>query len=476
MHKRVWMRTAIGVLIFLVFGCLATCARYQPLPLTQASVEQALTPPPPEALAEQAEKLHHPVLEPLPIRLDDGLSPDEAAVLAVLLNPSLRAARDQRALAGAQVLQAGLLPNPELSFTIEKPVGGDTTGTVNGFGADLGWEISSLVARSARVRAAEEERASVDLGIAWQEWQVALAAKSGVYRLSSLDGQVRLGREVRSDLEANRDTIQKLVRQGMRTSKDLAAAKAALRQADSVLIDLQKQASQQRLALARTLGLPPDSEIQLQEGGELPAHVDPPPAAEIIDGLEQRRLDLIALRHGYESQEAALRAAVLNQFPKISIGPVAGRDVENVDTFGLGISISLPFFDRNQAKIAAEQATRQKLFDEYTSRVFEARSDIDMILDRIHFLNLQISSAQAAAGDLKKLANTYREAMAGGRADIFSYYTVRKDLAETRGKIVALRGELAEALVALELAAGMYGIPEANIEFDDSAKPQGPIP
>ena len=53
-----------------------------------------------------------------PLRLDasDGFSPDELSLLAVLLNPELRGERDRRELASAQVLQARLLPNPQLGF------------------------------------------------------------------------------------------------------------------------------------------------------------------------------------------------------------------------------------------------------------------------------------------------------------------------------------------------------------------------
>src|SRR5439155_4816106 len=88
------------------------------------------------------------------------------------------------------------------------------------------------------------------------------------------------------------------------------------------------------------------------------------------------RLDLIALRMGYESQEAKLRGAVLSQFPKIGIGINSARDTTNVITAGLGVTLDVPLFDRAQGKIAIEKATRQQLFDEYVARSFEARSDV----------------------------------------------------------------------------------------------------
>ena len=94
-----------------------------------------------------AAEIRHPILQPVRLAPEERLSPDAAGVLAVLLNPSLQAVRDQRALADAQVLQAGLLPDPELSYDLERPVGGDTAGTVNGFGLGLSWDAASPSSR-----------------------------------------------------------------------------------------------------------------------------------------------------------------------------------------------------------------------------------------------------------------------------------------------------------------------------------------
>jgi|GEM_PF-5916531 len=45
------------------------------------------------------------------MNIDDGLSPDEAAILAVLANPGLKAVRNGNMVAHAQLIQAKLLPN-----------------------------------------------------------------------------------------------------------------------------------------------------------------------------------------------------------------------------------------------------------------------------------------------------------------------------------------------------------------------------
>jgi len=455
-------KAQIRALASLVAGMLSGCQAYHPVPLDGAAIERALRPPEAGSLRVRAAEIQHPILRPVRLDPSRGLSPNEAAVLAVLLNPSLRASRDQRALADAQVLQAGLLPNPELGYRLDVPTGGDTTGTVNAFGMALSWDATSLITKAATSDKAQAHRGSVEMDVAWQEWQTAQAAKSAVYQLVSLERQAALARQV--EQQASRDVVlvRKAVERGAKTSKDLAAAQANSKKAQLAAIQLDKQVEQQRLQLNRLLGLPATRKIGLEPGIRLPSRFEPAGAAVLLAGLEQRRLDLVALRRGYESQEAAVRAAIARQFPRISIGPTVGREVENVDTTGLGLSIELPIFNRNQGAIAVQRATRRQLFDEYVSRVFQARSDVEMILARIPYLNKQIAAAAAAEPVLEKRTDEYRRALTEGRVDALTYYQAWNDSTANRMEVSRLEGQLAHAVVALEFATGMYEIPDAQ--------------
>jgi hypothetical protein len=93
---------------FLVFFIpLSRCASCHPLPLSNASVQQRLRKPAAKALQIAAAQLHHPLLAPVPLNLRSGIGPDQAAILAVILNPKLRADRDRRGLAAAQITERG---------------------------------------------------------------------------------------------------------------------------------------------------------------------------------------------------------------------------------------------------------------------------------------------------------------------------------------------------------------------------------
>jgi outer membrane protein TolC len=444
------------------------CANISRMPLDTASVNTALSPMSIQTIRVQAQNIKHPIIKPLKFDERDGLSPDEAAVLAVLANPSLRAVRDQRGIAKAQLLSAGILPNPQLSAEIDIPVG-NTEGTFMGYNVGIGWDITALISRQAKIDTATAELASVDLDIAWQEWQIAQTARIAVFRQVALEQELVIARRISGRLDENLVIIKKAFEQQQKTAIDLAAAQAASDEARTTVLELTRDLQKEKFTLARSLGLPADANISLQNDTVLLSHLTLPPQAELIDNLEQRRLDLLALKRGYGSQEAAIRAAVLSSFPKISLGVNQARDTSNIKTIGPNISIDLPIFDRNQGPIAIEQATRQKLFDEYINRIFEARADIAGILADIDAIIKQIALAEDSLPSLNRLAEAYKTAYESGSADVLSYYAAQNDAAKKAIEVLKLKQELMEMHIGLEIAAGQY-IPQP-IQQSERAEP-----
>jgi outer membrane protein TolC len=303
------------------------------------------------------------------------------------------------------------------------------------------------------MRAAASEAASVDLDIAWKEWQTAQAAKLAAYDVLALEGQLAAAREADSHLAENLAAVRRAVERHQKTLTDLAAAESAYRDAHTATLNLERDLTRQRLALRRAIGLPPEAKIELRAGSALPFRLDPP-GGEAFEDLEVRRLDLVALKKGYESQDENLRAAILGQFPKISLGPILARDTSDVRTAGVGASIDLPVFDRNQGAIAVEQATRQKLFDEYAARLFAARADIATALEDIQSTNRLVAEAQAGVASLEELVRTSAAALSRGNVDVLSYYAARTSLDQKQIELLKLRQQLVENWIALEIAGG----------------------
>lgn len=469
------MRAVSVVVSVLMVLSAAGCERYHRMPLDGAAVASGLSPPSMRELSIRAQEIQHPLLKPVEIDPNRGISPEGAAIIAVLVNPKLRAERDKKGVSEAQLLKARILPNPQLSGNFEIPFSWPTSGQsspssgkdrrgsqsqsasasspapVNPFGFDLSYDIRSLITRGADVEAARAHSAAVALDVAWQEWQVAEAAKLHAYRQLFLEDQLKLVRKQEQDLRENFEVVQQAVSRHELTLIDSTAARDSLAKAHELVLATEQSLEDERRALNLSLGFPPELRMRLDSDIALPAI---PPVQALLEGMEERRLDLLALKLGYSSQEARLRSAILAQFPKITMGANQARDNTDVYTAGFSLTMELPLFDRNQGQIAIERATRQQLFDEYLVRLFEAQSAISTACANLEALDQRIRAAEQALQNQSTMVDTYQRALQEGSADVLSYYRVRNELVVARAARIGLQLQWINQLIALEIASG----------------------
>jgi outer membrane protein TolC len=436
-----WLPTLFGIAFF-----------FAPAPKSPAQA----VPSSEKVFRVPASRFQNRSAESLSVDLRRGIGPDDAAAIALYSNPALRAIRDRRGLAAAQLIQAGILPNPVVSYARDFVSGGNTAGAVTAYNLTAAWEFSALVPFLPKQTAARKNFRAVDLDIAWQEWQIAMNARAAVYRVLSLGAQVARAREATDGLQQSTDAVRKATETHEKTVLDLAAVESASQDSRGTMLALEQEFEKQHLGLNRILGVEPETNVTLREGLTLPTRLASPGERGLFDGLESHRLDLFGLQRGLESQDATVRAAVLAQFPKMSAGFVKASDTTNVHTTGFIVAIDVPIFDRNQGVVAAERATRQRLRDEYNQRVFEARSDIAIAIADIGSLGRQIAAAEEALPLLEKLVASAQTAIEQGNADVLSYYTARSNLLQKRIQLIKLQEQLLEAHTALEIASGRY--------------------
>ena len=136
--------------LLLLFFC--GCARYEPLLLTQQVVHRELEPPPVAEIRVAADRIKHPILRPVEYDPSDGLSPDEFAVLGVLVNPGCVPSETGKSggASASGTAAAESATGVDDGFSERGPTGG----TVNANGLGVGWDITSLIGYSGRVDAA----------------------------------------------------------------------------------------------------------------------------------------------------------------------------------------------------------------------------------------------------------------------------------------------------------------------------------
>lgn len=436
------------------------CVRYSPMPLPEPNTVARRGAPDLERLKVRAAELEHPLLRPVELDLDDGLSPDEAAVLAVLANPGLLAERDAHDQVSAQLVAAGLLPNPIFSAEVDDPRGKRSEGTVRQTDLRAQLDLGSLIGRAVRVAGAKARLKAVDLGIAWEEWQTAQAARLTTARLAMLKRRLGL---VRDELLFQERTVSRLdtaIQRGDVTVQEAVIHRSALERLRGVEADLEQASASTRSRLNFLLGLPPrtviPATIPAPEADTVPSV---PAGPDLVARAMKSRLDLRALERGYEAQEASLREAVLAQFPSVSIGISRQRNETAIRFLGGFVNLELPIFNRGRAAVRLEEATRARLRHEYDLRIAQVRADIGRLVDEDAILEGWIAEARDSAGALKTLESAVRAAVAGGDADRLAWQEIRASLVDVRLRLARASQARLETRIALETAVGEPVVP-----------------
>ena len=410
-------------IIALAVGALTLggCVSYHPAPLPDAAALAAPPAPDLERLKVEAAELQHPRLQPVRVDLSDGLSPDEAAVLAVLANPDLIAVRATHGEAAAQLVAAGLLPEPTLTVEGDRPYGSNSAGTVDVINVGLEVDVAAMIQRSARAAEAAATLDSVDLGIAWQEWQVAQSARLETLRIGWLEHRIGVADAELHSEESTLGALQSAMEQGDATLSDVGVQLAAVESLRRSRGELRRSEVEARGELDRLLGLPgtatlpvvlTDGEVGAPRGFGADA---------LIGAAVNRRLDLLALRRGYDAQEAVVRAAVLAQLPSLSVGVVHQRNESALKFLGGYVTLGLPIFGHPRAVITREEATRTRLGDELEARAAAVRADIRTLLATLDELAVQVQRAEAAVQRLEPVAEAERDAAVRGDVDTSMY-------------------------------------------------------
>jgi len=388
---------------------------------------------------------------PIEVDLGDGLDPDEAAVLAVLMNYDLIAAREAHGEASAQLLIAGILPNPRLDAGLNHPYGAGSAGTTNALNLSLSMDLKPFIARSARRNAASKTIEQVDLGIAWHEWQIAQDARLLVVRLGWIRKRLKLARDELEFMQQASNATSAASRSGDATLDTLGLQQAALERVRRALNELEQTDVDTDSALRSLLGNPVLDRLEVSEPSSSAA-LD----AWVLDieSCLEGRLDLLALRRGHEAGEERLRAAVLEQFPAVSVGLAYQRSEVALNFIGGFVTVELPVFDRNQGAVKLGEASRRRLEYEYAARVANARGDLDRLLRFASLLRRQLPDVEQSVAPLAEIELREREAVVHGDIPLLSYQAVRGTLFDQRLQATVMAQALAEARIGVETTCG----------------------
>lgn len=367
----------------------------------------------------------------------------QAVEAALRSHPLLAGYRQEFQAAEGRVLQASLLPNPELSVDVEN-LWGDLPGSSR---AETTYGISQLLElgkRSPRIRKAESENEVIRRDFEIVRRNVVADVKRAFVNVLSAGKKLELSRETHRLATLLADAVSERVSGGGVSPIEETRARVALAFSSADLERTAREAATARRELAAAMGESTPSFGLL--AGELDEDLSVPPA----DNVEE----LIAAAPDVTrwNAEEKRRSAVLNAERSLSVPDVTlkggfKRIAETSESaFVIGFAVPLPLFHRNQGAIREAEAHRAKADTERRaaevllhSQVGQRRAALEATAREARILReTALSGAQSA----------YDAVSEGYRLGKFRYL----DVLDAGKALVETRLRYLDALTAMNLA------------------------
>lgn len=435
-----WMQSATQFLTFalLLGGCaglvqepLVNRSYPEPRPLGREFPGSYPAPAPEETPAQGME------IGKLPV-----ITLRQALLLALLNNPELTAFSQEVRAREAAIIQAGLLPNPELSGQLEEFGGSGERSGMNSAQStlQLGQVILLGDKRAKRVRLSAAER---DLA-GWDYEAKRLDVLTGVTKafvdVLAAQEQVSLAAELVETARGVLLSAAERVKAGKVAPLEETKASVEL---TYTVIGLEKAELGLLAAKRRLSGLWGRSDAFIASAEGTLADISPIPSLERIGRLIAQNPDVARWDKELEQRSAASALEKAKAIPDVTVSAGWQRFNDHGDNAAVvGFSIPLPLFDRNQGAVVEAKHREAKAREE--SRAAQMKT-LAALADSYQVL---ASSLAAAAGlrdkGLPAAALAFNTATEGYRAGKFGFLEVldaERTLFETRSRYIhALAG------------------------------------
>lgn len=397
-----------------------------------------------------------------------GLGLDDAIARALDREPTLRGVRAGIAVARGLRQQAGLRPNPTLSFERrEEPAGTDNLTSVG-----VQWPLD-LFRRHTRVNTAERELAATEFAVADRERLLAaeVRVRYGVAAAAVRDFQVA------EDLAATTRRQLELVR-----ARVDAGATPPL-EADLLNVELRRFEAEWLLATGRAdaalvelkqfLGMAPGEPLMLgetlenlvAENASATASITAPSIATRPDVQEaEARVTIADARADQARSEGRFDVGLFGTYMRMDAafpqqGFNATGTLERVrgrfNYVAGGAMVMVPLFNRNQGQVAAAQAERSGAEARRDAAALSARAEVAAAQAR----DVQARRAVAVYADaVRTLArhnlDVVRQTFDLGRLTVFDVLTEQRRYVEIEQAYTNALREAWEARAALKRALG----------------------
>jgi len=391
---------------------------------------------------------------------DDGLSLDEARIVALVGNPDLRRVRLEAGVPLAAAEHAGRWADPVLELGIMRNVDTGTDPWI--VGGSLGFTIPLSGGLRVERQLAESHATQAQLEALTAEWQLLQELDRAWIAWSAQRQKAEALRAYLEDLSSLVSTADQLAQAG-----EIVPTQARLLRIDQArrrleLASLEAAAGQHQLGILALMGLRPDAGVQLLPSELAMTQPEPTVTAAESALIEKSYPPLLAKLAAYDAAELTLQREIRKQYPDLTIGPAIEED-EGQSKIGLGLSIPLPVINRNQRGIAEARAQRE-LAQAEVERVYQqAVSDIAAARYR---LDAATARRTGIVNELSPLVEAQvrevRELIELGEAEVLLLKDALEAVVEARLAVIDAEADEAAA------AAMLRALTEPGIDWEQS--------
>ncbi|MGM9488037.1 TolC family protein [Ideonella sp. YS5] len=362
--------------------------------------------------------------------LGQPLTPDTAVELALLNNRGLQASFSQLGIAEADLVQAGRLRNPLLSFG--RLAGGGVVEIDRAIVFDVLGLLTLPAAREVEARRFEQAQ----LKAADDAVRIASETRRAWFGAVAAQELVGYFQQVQEAADASSELARRMAEAG--NFSQLARMREQAFRADAVadLARARQQAVAERERLTRLLGLSGEQlDFKLPERlPELPSQPVEPRAAE--QAALDKRLDVLMARRAAEATAKSLGLTKATRFVNaLELGYQNRSETGSPTARGYEISLELPLFDFGSVRTARAEAT-------YLQAVHHA-ADVALIAQS------EVRESYAAYRTTYDLARHYRDEVVPLRKSISD-----ENLLRYNGMLVSVFDLLADAREQVRAVAG----------------------
>ena len=290
-------------------------------------------------------------VEPVTYLLNDVLQ------LASENNPTLRQARLHISAELAKALQAGLYPNPILSYDadqifVDNPQGRNSPGEFQGA------QIQQRFVTAGKLQLSREKylrRAQVSEHLAMaQQFRVCNDVRIKFYRTLAAAESLNIRRELLKTAEDAAVTAQESYNVGQANRPEVRRANVALERARLAVMTAENDYQDEFRQLTAIIGVPlADGWLQ----GELPPQTEPISFDDALAQLLGESPEMSAARAKLAVDQATVQRESVEWIPDVVVRGGTGYNFEAAQTTAMaGVSIEVPLFDRNQGTIRQARA------------------------------------------------------------------------------------------------------------------------